>query len=63
MLLIKIEPASDGGYMYDFYTDETAIANGDDSIDGGQCTSENMKDALDMAHDHATRLIETVDFN
>lgn len=56
-LIIKIEEYSEGGYMYDFYTDEQDIADCVDSIDGGICTSSNMCDAVDMASDHAQRFI------
>ena len=52
MLIIKIEEAlnEDGGYMIDIYDNEEAMANCEDSLDGGQCTSEDINDALGMAH-------------
>ncbi len=56
-LIIKIEEASDGeGFLYDIYESEQSIINGDDSLDGGQCTT-TIENALDMAYSQAKDLL------
>jgi len=46
------------GYMYDIYENEEALTNGQDSLDGGICTGSS-KQAIEMAGDMATKLLET----
>jgi len=58
-LTIKIYKASDEGYFYDIYlnTSPEDIEDDTESDDGGQCTSEDMRNAIEMASDQAKRLI------
>lgn len=58
-ITIKIYEASDEGYFYDIYLNQCPedITDDDESYDGGQCTSEDMKDAIEMASDHACRIL------
>lgn len=53
-LVIKIEEASDEGYMYDIYDSEDMDG---DSLDGGQCTT-TLENALEMAYEQARVLIK-----
>jgi len=56
-LTITIFRASDGdGFMYDIYDCEASEIDGQDSLDGGQCTSDDMEDALEMAYEQAMAL-------
>jgi hypothetical protein len=45
---ITIEDASDEGYMYEIYSSRQAYEDGDESIDGGQCTG-TLSSAIEMA--------------
>jgi len=58
-ITIKISKASDDdGYFYDIYLkDMSDITDDTDSEDGGQCTSEDIIDAIDMASKQAQRLV------
>ena len=58
-LMITISKASDEGYFYDIYlnTDVQEASEREDSDDGGQCTSENIQEALLMAYEQARELI------
>lgn len=57
-ITIKIFKATDEvGFFYDIYdTDE--VDDNTESIDGGFCTSEDIKSAIEMASDQAIRLIK-----
>ena len=55
-LTIRIYEASEGGYMYDIYNCED-VDDDAEPIDGGQCTSDDIKDALDMATAQARALV------
>lgn len=55
-LIIKIETASEGGYMYDIYESEQGFMDGI-SIDGGLCTT-TMANALGMAKAQAIIIID-----
>jgi hypothetical protein len=50
-LTIKIYAASDEGYFYDifYHKNPEDITEDDEADDGGQCTSEDIGDAIDMA--------------
>jgi len=58
-LTIRISKASgDEGYFYDIYFLEPADIDDDtESEDGGHCTSDNIKDALQMATSQAHDLL------
>jgi hypothetical protein len=63
-LVITIEEASEGGHFYTIYPNEL-----DDlitpepfeldqmALDGGLCTSDDIRDAVQMAADHARALV------
>ena len=59
-ITIRINKASDDeGYFYDIYlVDATEITNDTESDDGGQCTSENIKDVIEMASEQAKELVD-----
>ena len=62
-ITITIYPTSNdgGGFAYNIYDVEAELTidgGGDiESIDGGQCTSDNIADALEMATSQALDLI------
>lgn len=56
-LTIDIFVNSDGDFNYDIYESAEALENGEDALDGGICTSEDIKDALEMAMAQALELI------
>lgn len=61
-LTIKLSKASDEGYFYDIYLmDAVDIDDDTESEDGGQCTSEDLRDAIEMASEHAQRLLVDLD--
>ena len=55
-LTIDIYQNSDGDYNYDIYNGANDLENGDDSLDGGTCTS-TLENALEMAFDQAKILL------
>ena len=58
-ITIKISKASDEGYFYDIYLKRPEdITDDDEGEDGGQCTSEDVRDAIDMASEHAKQFID-----
>ena len=63
-LTIRISKASDEGYFYDIYLlDATEIDDDTESEDGGQCTSEDIKDALAMAYQQARDIVLKAKYN
>ncbi len=61
-ITIKISKASDEEYFYDIYLmapDE--ITDDTDSEDGGQCTSEDVRDAIEMASAQACEFLVNYD--
>ena len=57
-MTITIFRASDGdGFIYDIYDCEASEIDDKDALDGGQCTSDDIKDALGMAKSQALDLI------
>lgn len=61
-ITIQITEASDEGYFYDIYLNKEAseIDEDTESDDGGQCTSEDIAIAIEMATSHAGRLLQDV---
>lgn len=58
-LTIRISKASDEeGYFYDIYLlDAVDITDDVESEDGGHCTSDDMRDAIEMASEQACQLL------
>ncbi len=56
-LIIHIFESVDGGHVYNFHETEDDLANSND-FDGGKCTSGKAANALDMAFDHAKKMLE-----
>ena len=60
-LTIKIYKASsEDGYFYDIYNTDGTDED-DESLDGGLCTSKDVRDAIEMASQHACRLVVDID--
>jgi len=59
-LTIKIFKASDEGYFYDIYLSD-GLDEDEESVDGGQCTSEDIRDAVEMASEHACQFLVDYD--
>jgi hypothetical protein len=56
-ITIKIYNSEDqGGFMYDIY-DTADVDDDTESIDGGHCTSQDIRNALDMAICQAKDLV------
>jgi len=61
-LTIKIYKASDEGYFYDIYLMSAEdITDDTESEDGGQCTSEDIRDAIEMASEQAKTFLVNYD--
>lgn len=61
-ITIKISKASDEGYFYDIYLmDAVDIDDETESEDGGQCTSEDVRDCIEMASEHAKTFLVDYD--
>lgn len=58
-LTIRIMKASDeDGYFYDIYLTAPEDINEDtESEDGGLCTSEDIRDAIEMASEQASKFL------
>ncbi len=56
-LTIDIFVNSDGDFNCDIYESAEALENGEDALDGCVCTSEDIKDALEMVMAQALELI------
>lgn len=61
-ITIKIQKASeDDGYFYDIYLDKDVVDDDTEADDGGHCTSEDVRDAIEMASEQAQRLLVNLD--
>ena len=61
-ITITITKASDEGYFYDIYLANACDIDDDtESEDGGQCTSEDVRDTIEMASEHAQKLLVEID--
>lgn len=64
-ITITITEASDGGYMYDIYNMDAHDIDPEqgwpESVDGGQCTSGSIVNALGMACEQAKTIAEKME--
>ncbi len=58
-LVITIDENGDGDFDYEIYATQEDLEMGNDSLDGGTCTS-TIENALEMAFEQSKELLKTL---